>query len=457
MGLDTIALVHFVWVELALFSAIGFLIGGTDEILVDLLYVFRTVWRRIFIYSRHRRATAGKLVQATVRPRFAVFVPAWQEANVLAQTISEASTCFLEHPVHVFVGIYRNDPEGIAVARAHARANVSMVLVERDGPTSKADCLNHIWKAMRQREAETGQSFEAVVLHDVEDVIAPQEYDVFAGLIDRFEMIQLPVVPFPDPESLWVAGHYCDEFAEHHFKTLPVREAIGASLPAAGVGCIFRRDALEKLDSGRGPFNDDSLTEDYELGLRIAEMGGRGAIVRLAAMEGGPVIGTRAHFPDSFDAAVRQKSRWIAGIVLLGWDRMGWGRSVAENWMRFRDRLSLFAALIFLSAYASLLLFAVEQYLLVVSGAAAPPMAPGLQALLVLNGAMLMWRLAFRASFTGRLYGWRQAVLSIPRAFVGNIIAIAASRRAVSEFLKMRRQGRIHWEKTAHKRPRRGA
>src|SRR3546814_11903033 len=79
---------------------------------------------------------------------------------------------------------------------------------------------------------------------------------------------------------------------------------------------------------------------DYELGLKSGAHGGRGIIVRLPAGTGS-VVATREHFPATLDAAVRQKARWLTGIALHGWDRMGWRGGIAERWMRLRDRKSI--------------------------------------------------------------------------------------------------------------------
>ena len=69
-----------------------------------------------------------------------------------------------------------------------------------------------------------------------------------------------------------MGGHYGDEFIESHAKGLVVRNALGAAIPAAGVGCGFGRDILDALadlrraEGGTGPFAAECLTEDYELG-----------------------------------------------------------------------------------------------------------------------------------------------------------------------------------------------
>ncbi len=115
-----------------------------------------------------------------------------------------------------------------------------------DGPTTKADCLNHLYDALIEYETATGISAKAVVLHDAEDVVHPLELKTFDRLIDRAAVIQLPVLPLPDRNSRWIAGHYCDEFAEAHIKELVVREAVGRGDPA-------RRGRLRDRPARRSP------------------------------------------------------------------------------------------------------------------------------------------------------------------------------------------------------------
>src|SRR3546814_6455753 len=93
------------------------------------------------------------------------------------------------------------------------------------------------------------------------------------------------------------------------------------------------------------PFDPGCLTEDYELGLRIGAHGGRGVFIRMRD-DAGDLVCTREYFPATLTAAVRQKARWMTGIALAGWDRLGWQGSLAERWMRFRDRRGPLAAVI---------------------------------------------------------------------------------------------------------------
>ena len=109
---------------------------------------------------------------------------------------------------------------------------------------------------------------------------------------------------------------WLDEFLEAHGKELVVREAIGASLPLAGVGCAISRDALERIAAARGaPFDPECLTEDSELGLSLGALGGRAAFVRLPSGPGRPVVATRALFPGDRKAAISQKTVEVRNTI----------------------------------------------------------------------------------------------------------------------------------------------
>src|SRR6476660_1509013 len=159
--------------------------------------------------------------------------------------------------------------------------------------------MPHLYDALVAHEVASGRSAKAVVLHDAEDVVHRFELRIFDGLIDRAAVVQLPVLPLSDPQSRWISGHYCDEFAEAHIKELVVREAVGAAIPLAGVGCAIERRALDRLaamQDGR-PFARDSMTEDYEIGLKIGALGLRAMFVRIPAHPGEVAVATRGHFP----------------------------------------------------------------------------------------------------------------------------------------------------------------
>jgi adsorption protein B len=77
-------------------------------------------------------------------------------------------------------------------------------------------------------------------------------------------------------------------------------------------------------------------------------------------------------------------------------------------------------------------------------------MDPALRVLLTINAFLLAWRVLMRAAFTASAYGMEEALLSMPRIFVGNLIAVLAAFRAFS----LHRGGRTpRWDKTQHMFP----
>ena len=436
--------------ELALFAGVGFLIFAVNDVVVDLIYFARVFWRRLTVYTRHPRAYASYFVFRDNPGFLAIFVPAWDEAAVIASMLRATLERTDYDDYRIFVGHYRNDPATAAAIASVADARIEPVLVDVDGPTTKADCLNHLYDALVAYELQTDQSAKAVVLHDAEDVVHRYELRIFDGLIDRAAVIQLPVLPLPDPHSRWISGHYCDEFAEAHIKELVVREAVGAAIPLAGVGCAIARKPLAQLaamQDGR-PFAGVSLTEDYEVGLRIGALGLKTMFVRIPA---GPnergVVSSRGHFPATLGSAVRQKARWLGGIALSGWDRLGWDGGLGERWMRMRDRRGPIAALLLVAAYCAAFLWAQIR---VAEGLGAPihtSFDPLLVKLLTVNAGLLAWRVLMRAGFTTSAYGLGEGIRSIPRMIVGNVIAMLAAARALSLHLG---GGATKWDKTQH-------
>lgn len=135
--------------ELALFAGVGFLLFALNDLAVDLIYFVRRAWRSATVYSRFPRAFASDLAARPGEAGFiAIFVPAWDEAPVIASML-RATLKRIEHPDYrIFIGHYRNDPATAAAIAGVKDDRVEPVLVEADGPTTKADCLNHLYGIM---------------------------------------------------------------------------------------------------------------------------------------------------------------------------------------------------------------------------------------------------------------------------------------------------------------------
>jgi bacteriophage N4 adsorption protein B len=446
--------------ELLLFAGVFFLIGALDDLAIDAAWLWLKVTGRAVTLRRNRAALRQQHLSGPV----AVLIPAWQEAAVIGHTIRHLLDTWPQGALRLYVGCYRNDPAtlGAAIAAAHGDPRLRVVIHGQDGPTTKADCLNRLFAALTLDEERAQQRFAMLVFHDAEDMVDAGALGLLDETVaDGADFVQLPVEPLVPRHRGWLArqigSHYCEEFAEAHGKAMVVRDALGAGLPGAGVGCAASRRALDWLvarhieDGGQGglPFASDSLTEDYELGLAIAAAGGRCRFVRVRG-DNGRLIATRAFFPHRFENAVRQKARWVLGIALQGWDRVGWDGGFREFWMRARDRRGPMTALVLLVGYALVLLTGIMGVMVIAGFAEPPPLTPLLAAVLIANGFAFSWRIAMRFAFTARDYGLAEAVLAMLRIPLANIIAIISGRRAVFAYVGTLGGDATVWDKTDH-------
>lgn len=446
-------LVHAAGHELMLFASVGIVLIGLDDLLFDALWI-----------ASRRAAPVPRSAPSRLDGTIAIFLPAWKEDAVLAATLRRTLAAWDGEDFRLYVGCYPNDAATLfAVSPLIARdPRLRLVIGGEDGPTTKGDNLNRMWAALGEDERAEGRRFAAIALHDAEDHVHPEELDLYRRHLGAYAMVQIPVVPIVGRGPQWVAGHYGDEFAEAHGKELVLRSRLGLPIPSAGVGCALTRNALAllALDRGGEPFRADSLTEDYEVGMLIAGYGLAARFVDAPGTRGGRIV-SQGEFPDEWEKSVKQKSRWITGIALAGWEHLGWLRPAAPNepasrtwlirWMLWRDRRAPLTATILLAAYAAFVLVTVGFTGEVLLGWRPVASDAAMDLLLGLNAMLLMWRLGMRGYFTARCYGWRQGFFSFPRALVANIIAILAARRAIVAYWRILRSGQVVWEKTEHR------
>jgi len=166
------------------------------------------------------------------------------------------------------------------------------------------------------------------------------------------------------------------------------------------------------------------------------------------------VICVREYFPDTYAAAVRQKSRWITGIVFQGFKTHRWSDSAILNYFLWRDRKGAianflsFAAMLVMLQLVALLIYqhAVEdawQFLSIFIGGA------WLTTLLWVNFFLMVNRIAQRIIFVTAYYGLLQGLMAIPRLFWGNLI----NWRAIRQVVRHGDPHRVAWDKTTHDFP----
>lgn len=436
--------------ELLLFAGVCFLIGAIDDLLVDAMWFIL----KIFGCARTRRLAEGECEGAPLSTKAAVFIPAWREDKVIGDTVGHLLTVWPQRDLCLYVGCYRNDAPTLAAVMQAAQGDkrLRLVMHDRDGPSTKADCLNRLYRALSEDEERSGMKAGFVIFHDAEDMVDAAALPLVDEALRQAEFVQLPVLALPQAQSRWIGSHYCEEFAEAHGKAMVVRDALRTEIPAAGVGCAISRGALEGLARTRSdglPFAADSLTEDYELGIGVAAQGGRSRFLRVRRANG-ELVATRAFFPSRLDQVVRQKTRWVHGIAFQGWDRLGWPARPGAFWMRLRDRRSPLSALVLFLAYALLALAAIGWSAQLLGLVEPRSLGTALKILLGLNFAAFVWRAVMRFAFTAREFGMAEGVRAVLRIPVSNIIAIMAGRRALVAYLQTLGGKSIVWDKTDH-------
>ena len=459
--------------------AVLILISSLDDLFIDAWYWTRRLYRAFFVQPKYRPLTPSQLRAKPEQP-IAIMVPAWLEYDVIAVMIENMISVLEYRNYVIFVGTYVNDAATIAeVTRiAHRYKQLVRVEVPHPGPTCKADCLNWIIQAIFLHEQRNGLEFAGVILHDSEDVLHPLELKFFNYLLPRMDLIQIPVMSLEREWYELVAGVYMDEFAEWHAKDLVVRESVTGMVPSAGVGTCFSRRALITLcrDSDNQPFNTASLTEDYDIGGRLAQHGMKAIIAHFPVesrvqRQGWFGYGrkrqltlclplcVREYFPDTFRTSYRQKARWVLGIGLQGWHIFGWHGSLEDRYLLMRDRKGLFTSIITILVYVVALQF-ILVYLLAyfeIWNLRYPSLFithPWLQLVLLANILALLLRIVQRFYFVNRIYGWEQGLMSIPRMAIANFVNFFAVARAWKIFLSNLLFGTpIVWDKTMHDFP----
>lgn len=445
--------------------SIVYLILGLDDVIIDSLFWISRIQRAVTFRGAKRLDL--RTLKKQPQKRIAIFVPCWNERDVVDRMLDFAVRSLDYMNYSIFVGVYPNDPETIAKVESISQRSDRVIAAvnTRPGPSTKADNLNSMYRTMQEYEGD--DPFEVIVLHDVEDVIHPLSLLLYNQLTPRKAMVQLPVFPLEREWHKATAWTYADEFAENHLKDMVVRELIGSFVPSAGVGCAFSREALDYVEnSGESIFSTESLTEDYQAGLRLRQHGFSTVFVhqRLATAHLHPLgagaaayVATRAFFPDTLAAAVRQKARWTVGICVQAWRDHGWSGNFVTRYSLYHDRKAVVSNLVTLLGYCvlalNIALSVAHRFFLWIP-------EPRLSAdvfTLTLLGAVLAISLARvfqRVYFVTAMYGPVVGLLAIPRfPWSALINALATVRALYLVAMASLRHQDVVWHKTAHAFP----
>lgn len=444
-------LVYLNWVYPTLiWLGVFYLICGLDDLFIDLVALFDNQG------PRKLNTKLLKKMMAAPQKRIAIIVPAWKEGQIIDRMLLGNLERIEYTNYDFFVGVYPNDLETCQAVEKAALLDkrVHRVVNCRPGPTSKGQILNYVVENILQFENERGAHFDAVLMQDAEDVIHPKTLPLVNLYLGKYDFIQVPVFSLKVNPLQLVGGTYIDEFSEHHTKDILVRSHMQAAVPSAGVGTGLSRELILKMrEVNEGKLlNENTVTEDYELGVRAHSLGLKSKFACFYYDQAGKreYIATREYFPKKFMRSVRQKTRWTTGIALQGNKNLGWIGKFSNQYFLFRDRKGLLTNIATFIGYPIVLL----SFLLNMKGVEFPYQGGVFYYILYANVILMINRFLQRAYCVTRVYGVF-AVIAIPLRWpVANLINCLATVRALYQYLvSIFTRTTIAWVKTEHELP----
>ncbi|MEN3222681.1 glycosyltransferase [Mycolicibacterium porcinum] len=231
-------------------------------------------------------------------PPYTILVPAYNEPEVVADLIAAMDA--LEYPrdrLQVLLLLEADDHVTIEAARACGESEViTILLVPPADPRTKPKACNY------GLHFATG---EIVTIFDAEDLPEPLQLRrvvaAFRDLPDDVACVQAKLVYHNGHQNLLTAW-FTAEYALWFGYLLPGMMVSSSPIPLGGTSNHLRRDILREIGAW-DPFN---VTEDADLGLRIASYGYRTAVIDSYTLE-----------EANSDAInwVRQRSRWYKGYL----------------------------------------------------------------------------------------------------------------------------------------------
>jgi cellulose synthase/poly-beta-1,6-N-acetylglucosamine synthase-like glycosyltransferase len=269
-------------------------------------------------------------------PTYTVLVPLLREANVLAGLVRSLRA--LDYPpakLEILLVLEAADIETqAAVLEFELPGNFRTVVVPDAPPQTKPKALNYALQLARG---------DYVVVYDAEDRPEPDQLrravEAFRRHPPNLGCVQAQLNIY-NPRDSWFTRQFTIEYSALFDAILPALARLGLPVPLGGTSNHFERATLVAA-GGWDPFN---VTEDADLGFRLARQGWRTAVLASTTWEEAPA---------TFGQWLRQRSRWLKGWMqtYLVHTRQPW-RLNAE--LGFRGALGLHALMgaLILSALA---------------------------------------------------------------------------------------------------------
>jgi cellulose synthase/poly-beta-1,6-N-acetylglucosamine synthase-like glycosyltransferase len=360
-------------------------------------------------------------------PLYTILVPLYREANVLARLVE--ALLALDYPadrLDIKLIVESDDHETAEVAASLSRdLFFHLVRVPQGAPRTKPRACNYAFAFARGK---------FTVIYDAEDRPEP---DQLRKAVTKFRRISRDVaclqahLNFYNVNENWLTRLFALDYALWFDVLLPGLERIRLPIPLGGTSNHFRTSALQSAGAW-DPFN---VTEDADLGIRLARMGMRVAMLDSTTFE---------EAPTTFNIWLRQRSRWLKGYMQTWLVHMRDPGALRRDigWRGFFS-LQFFLGGSVISALVNPLLWLV----FLVSGGFVVPAADDVSTLIcllsLLGGNVILTWLAVIAP---RRRGWSEiAPYGFTASFYWALISIAAWRA----FWQLVTQP-FYWEKTEH-------
>ena len=229
-------------------------------------------------------------------PTFSVLVPLHRETVVVPSLVRAMKA--LDYPTDLleilFITEAGDEATYLALLLAGLAPNMSIVVVPPGEPKTKPRALNFALQTARGA---------LVSIYDAEDAPDADQLRVAAqAFVDggpSLACVQARLAINNADASFWTR-QFANEYTALFGGLLPALQRLGLALPLGGTSNHFRRDVLLRC-GGWDPFN---VTEDADLGIRLARLGYEVSVIDSVTME---------EAPSRRRVWLGQRTRWIKG------------------------------------------------------------------------------------------------------------------------------------------------
>lgn len=233
-------------------------------------------------------------------PRISVIVPLYRETEIAGALIRRLSRLRYPKPLlEVVLALEEHDDVTKATVRATELPPWMRVIEVPDtgSVTTKPRALNYALDFCRG---------DIIGIWDAEDAPDPDQLNQvaahFAGAPADLACVQ-GILDYYNPRSNWISRCFTIEYATWFRLVLPGIARMGLVVPLGGTTLFCRRDVLEEL----GAWDAHNVTEDADLGVRLARAGYRTEMIHSATHE----EANCRSWP-----WVKQRSRWLKGFMV---------------------------------------------------------------------------------------------------------------------------------------------